>query len=96
MPRILISDDGVTRRYRVTNAGGQEIGFDEEHIPTVEESIAETLRSRARTALDANATYLNIASPSNAQVVAQVRRLTQECSGMIRLVLGVLDTTDGT
>lgn len=55
-----------------------------------------TVEDRAKAALTANATYLAIATPTNAQVAAQVRRLTQECTGLIRLLLNQLDTTDGT
>lgn len=57
---------------------------------------AATLRSRALTALDANATFLALASPTNAQVVAQVQKLTRECNGLIRLALSQLDDTTGT
>lgn len=57
---------------------------------------AKTLRQRADAALAANATYLAIASPTNAQITAQVRRLTQENNAIIRLLVGKLDTTDGT
>jgi len=96
MPRTLISDDGVTRRYRVTDAGGQQIGFDEEHVATAEEANAASIAANARAALAANATYLAIGTPNNAQVVAQVNRLTRECQAVIRLLLGVLDSTDGT
>lgn len=55
-----------------------------------------TLTARALAALAANDTYLAIGSPNNAQVVAQVNRLTKECSAIIRLQLDQLDTTTGT
>lgn len=45
--------------------------------------------SKVRAALTANQTYQAIATPSNAQVAAQVGRLTRECSGLMRL-LGAL------
>lgn len=96
MPRILISDDGVIRRYRVTDAGGTTIGYDDELIPTTQDTNAATLRDRSAQALTANAVFLAVGSPTNAQVVAQVQRLTRECNGLIRLVLSQLDDTAGT
>lgn len=62
----------------------------------VQQANGDTIRARAATGLAANATYLAIASPSAAQVAAQVRMLTMENSGVIRLLLGQLDSTAGT
>jgi hypothetical protein len=53
-----------------------------------------TIRQQADAALTANRTYLQIASPTNAQVAAQVRALTQQNNKLIRLVIGKLDGTD--
>lgn len=55
-----------------------------------------TLKQRAQTALTANTTFLALASPTNAQTLAQVQLLTKECNGLIRLALGLLDSTAGT
>jgi hypothetical protein len=55
-----------------------------------------TIQSRAQAALTANATFLALASPTNAQTLAQVQMLTKECGGLIRLALNVLDSTSGT
>lgn len=83
--------------------------LDESHRATVEAAIAshdpgpsasarnaDTLRQRAQQALVANATYLAVASPSNAQNLAQIRTLTRECNALIRLVLGLVDDITGT
>ena len=73
-----------------------------------EQFNAETLRERAVAALATNATivsgaddYLALASPSQAQVVAQVRALTQAAraaalqrNGIIRLTLQAFDSID--
>ena len=56
----------------------------------------QTLQQKAQTALATNATYLGLASPTTAQAVTQVGVLTRECSALIRLLLGLLDSTQGT
>lgn len=62
----------------------------------VTELNAADLRDKATTALATNVTYLAIASPTNAQVAAQVKVLTRECSALIRLLLNQTDDTSGT
>lgn len=64
--------------------------------PTVLATNAQILRDRAHAALAANATYLALAPPTTVQAVAQVERLTRECSGLIRLALNLVDSLDGT
>lgn len=64
--------------------------------PPVAQVNAQTLQAKAGAAVDANNTYLAIASPTNAQVVAQVNRLTRECSAVIKLLLNQTDDTAGT
>lgn len=53
---------------------------------------AQTLRDRAIQALAANATFLAVASPSNAQIAAQVKALTRQVNGVMRLLV-VTDTS---
>ncbi len=96
MPRTLIETTAAYRRYRVTNASGATVGEDMEPIVSGAEAVAADLAERARVALAANATFLAISAPTNAQVVTQVQRLTRECSALIRLTLGILDSTSDT
>lgn len=53
-----------------------------------------TIEDRAVAALADNRTFLAIASPTNAQVVAQVKALTRQNSAVIRLILNRLEGTD--
>ena len=53
-----------------------------------------TLRMQARTALQNNRDFLAIASPTNAQTLAQVRALSRQNNGAIRMLLGQLDGTN--
>jgi hypothetical protein len=94
--KTLISETDRVRVWEFRNANGDLVSTTVEPIPTAEESNAATLRGLAATALAANATYLAIGSPSAAQVAAQVRLLTRESTALIRLALGLLDSTDGT
>ena len=56
----------------------------------------QNLRDKAVQALAANTAFLANQTPANADIVAQVRLLTRECSGIIRMLIGQLDSTDGT
>lgn len=53
-----------------------------------------TIEDRARTALATNRTFLGLSSPTNAQNAAQIKALTRQMNGVIRLLLGQLDGTD--
>lgn len=58
--------------------------------------VLDSLNTKARAALTANATYQAIGAPSVAQNTAQIQSLTKQCNGIIRLLLGQLDSTTGT
>ena len=53
-----------------------------------------TIQNQATTALANNRTYLAIATPTTAQMRAQIDALTRQHQGMIRLLLGQLDGTN--
>ena len=54
----------------------------------------QTIEQQAAQALDTNRAFLALASPNNAQTLAQVRALTRQNQGVIRLLLGQLDDTN--
>lgn len=54
------------------------------------------LFTKAQQAIDNNIAFLANATPTNADVVAQVRALTRQHDAIIRLLLGLLDDTTGT
>ena len=92
----LPSNDPRIRRWLVRNDQGEEIGTDEEPVPTPEQVNAATMRGRLLQTLATNAAYSALTAPTAAQTTAQTRRNTQQNSALIRLMLEQLDTTDGT
>ena len=54
----------------------------------------EELRRLAEVALVNNRDFLAIASPTQVQTLAQVKALTRQNNGVIRMLLGFLDGTD--
>ena len=66
-----------------------------EDIETGLRTNQTTVEDKARQALAANATFLALQNPTNAQILAQVRLLTREANGLIRLQLDELaDVSD--
>ena len=94
--RKLVLENDSIRRYQVFGDQGQPIGIDEETVPTPEMANAATLRNRLLQALSANTAHLGKATTTNADNTAHLRRITQQNSALIRLMLEMLDTTDGT
>lgn len=64
--------------------------------PPAAQVNAATLQQQAQSAIAINVAYLALVTPTNAQVAAQVNRLTRECSALIRLLLNQTDDTSGT
>ena len=64
-------------------------------VERAEDRNARTVEDRLRSALDANRTYLAIATPTAAQQRAQVARLTRQNTALIRhLLRDLTDTSD--
>lgn len=53
-----------------------------------------TIQDQATAALATNRTFLAIVTPTNAQNAAQIKALTRQNQGLIRLQLNQLDSTD--
>jgi len=92
----LPSKDPSVRRWRVLNDQGEEIGEDREIIPTPEMANAAVLRNRILQGITVNADHLAKATTTNAQNTAHLRELTKQVNALARLVLELLNTTDGT
>lgn len=59
---------------------------------TNQQAITQTITA----ALDANVAFLANVTPTTAEVTAQVEILTQQVVALVRLALGLLDSTAGT
>ena len=81
----------ITRndRNQAWDPAGNLVADDAVTVDVTEAAIRADIHIKARQALDANATFLALASPTNPQILTQVRRLTRECSAVIRLLVAV-------
>jgi len=86
--------DGSTVQTITYTDGGKSVTY--VPGPGTPAANQQTIQQRAVSAMDANNTYLALAAPSNAQVAAQVKLLTRETTGLIKLALGLLSDTTGT
>lgn len=94
---LSMTDDGTTRVvacYDPAITQAQLQAAVDAHVAIDEDGNRTTLEQRAANALQTNRDFLALATPTNAQVVAQVKALTRQNNGIIRLLLGRLDGTD--
>lgn len=67
---------------------------DERAAAALAASNEQTLRTMAAQGLTDNKTFLALATPTNAQTLAQVKALTRQMNGLIRLAVRDLSNTD--
>jgi len=82
LPNGLLLDDGTVLPF--------DTAVDES---TEAVTNRENIRTAARQALIDNRDFIQ-SSPTNAQTLAQVKDLSRQMNGVIRLLLGALDGTD--
>lgn len=81
----------------VYGPGGVVLSEETVEVDVTEQVVRADLHAKVRAALAANAAFLALSSPTNAQTLAQVRRLTRENSALIRLIIGsdlLVENTD--
>lgn len=99
--------DDATRTYTTFNASGAQTSTrpytasenaeaDSLALAVVVEANRNSIRDKAAQAIATNDAFLALGNPNNAQTLTQVQRLTRENTALIRLVIGALDSTDGT
>jgi hypothetical protein len=76
------------------NADGLLLSDVEVQVDVTTEVNEQAIRDAARLALTANRSFLALSSPTNAQNAAQIKALTRQNQGVIRLLLGALEATD--
>ena len=97
--------DHATRKAREFDADGtllNERDYTAEENAQADEMEARntrlanenTLYEQARTAIVGNKQFLALSSPTNAQTLAQVKALTRQMNGLIRIVAKELDVID--
>ena len=82
----------VSRAYTAAENAEADVRVAVETAVTNEKSLME----KAGAAIETNKTFLAITSPTNAQVVAQVKALTRQNNALIRLITKALGDVSGT
>lgn len=83
-----------TDTNRVEDGQGNVLSETTYQVDVTAENNDRSIRDAARNALATNRTYVGVASPTAAQNVAQIKALSRQNNGLIRLLLGLLDGTD--
>ena len=91
MPRKLVSDDGATRLYRVTDSKGKVLGEDRESVPGPEETVALSLRERTDQDIDAMQAHIDRGTFTARQGDAALLLVLSVNVALARLALGRLE-----
>jgi len=75
-------------------SGTVEVEAEDEQSTGDRDRHARGLRDEAERALETNKVFLTIPKPTPAQTADQVQALTRECSAVIRLLLGRLESME--
>lgn len=81
--------------YDTIKPNNNVISTQQVEVP-VRDANERSIRDKAKLALTANGDFLALGSPTNAQILAQIRLLTRECNGVIRLLLAELQDVSDT
>ena len=108
MPEVKLYEDDQRIVWENTTAGWPEVSGSRRELRTEwkpgsegltlqqANATASTLEQRARTAIANNRTFLELAAPTNADVVARVKALTRQMNGLIKLTVARDTLADGT
>lgn len=100
---VIVADDWLILTDLAESQRAQAASVVQAHAATAQAALDRaaseraneaTIQQRATGALATNATFLAIASPTNAQIAAQVKALTRQNNGLIRLALRRFDSAD--
>lgn len=87
--------DGKAGAIQIATIADITSGSAAQSAKTSEANRAAVL-AKAQAALTANATFLALASPTNAQTLAQVQRLSRQMDGVLRVLSNLLDDVSDT
>lgn len=94
MAEVVVRDTPEYTLYR--DAGPGWVSERVEWKPGSAAYNEQQIRDKARQALASNASFLALATPTNAQTVAQVRALTRQTNALLRLYLDALNDVSDT